>query len=81
MQIGDRKQLDAAREEMRDAFDAVWLTAEEIGPKEARAIRCAAKLDRNPSDNWNSRIFIGGRLTPSGDIVRRGRECYPVIYG
>lgn len=63
MQIGDGKQLDAEREAMRDAFDAVWLRAESIGPTEARAIRCAIALDRprhfHRSYNW--RIFKGGR--------------------
>lgn len=80
MKIGNRKELDAAREAMRDAFDAVWIAADEIGQKEARAIRCAIALNGKPSPNWNERIFQGGKLFPSGDIVRRGRECYPVIY-
>lgn len=56
MQIGNRKELDAARETLRDAFDAIWIAAESIGPKESRAIRCAIALDRpgyqHLSPNW-----------------------------
>ncbi|WP_189521118.1 hypothetical protein [Mesorhizobium sp. M1B.F.Ca.ET.045.04.1.1] len=69
MQIGNRKELDAAREAMRDAFDAVWLSSATIGPKEARAIRCAIALDRprvfHLAPNW--RIFPGGRFVGGMD--------------
>jgi hypothetical protein len=81
MQIGNRKELDAAREAMRDAFDAIWLASDKIGHKESRAIKCALALDKPRLDSgYNWRIFPGGCGTPSGDIVWRGRACYPVIY-
>lgn len=81
MQIGNQKELDAARESMRDAFDAVWLASSEIGPKESRAIKCAIALDKPRHDQGYSwRIFKGGRACPSGEIVRRGAYVYPVIY-
>lgn len=63
MQLGNRRELDKAREDLRDAFDAIWLASDTIGPKEHRAIRCAIALDRprhrHLSPNW--RIFPGGR--------------------
>lgn len=81
MQIGNRQQLDKAREDMRDAFDAIWLASESFGPREVRAVRCALALDKPRHDSgYNWRIFPGGRACPSGAIVRRGRDCYPVIY-
>lgn len=81
MQIGNRQELDAARDAMRDAFDAIWFASDKIGPKESRAIKCALALDKPRLDSgYNWRIFPGGRATPSGSIVRRGGYCYPVIY-
>lgn len=63
MQIGNRKRLDAEREALRDAFDAIWMASDSIGPKESRAIKCAIALDRPDwqcfSPNWL--IFPGGR--------------------
>ena len=63
MQVGNQTQLDASREALRDAFDAIWMAAESIGPKESRAIKCAIALDQpswqHISPNWM--IFPGGR--------------------
>ncbi|TIW23125.1 MAG: hypothetical protein E5V63_25530 [Mesorhizobium sp.] len=63
MIVGNRQSLDAARETLRDQFDAVWLASSSVGAKEARAIRCAIKLDaprlNHLAPNW--RIFKGGR--------------------
>ena len=65
MQIGNRKELDAARNALRDQFDAVWMGCETIGDKERRALHCALALDRpnyhHNRGNWI--IFPGGRLT------------------
>lgn len=73
MQLGNRNELDAARDAMRDAFDAVWLASDTIGTKEARAVRCAIKLDQprlhHASPNWT--IFKGGRLCGSHNAVIR----------
>lgn len=73
MKIGNRHELDAAREAMRDAFDAIWLASSTIGPKESRAIRCAIALDKprlhHASPNW--RIFPGGRACGSFNAVIR----------
>jgi hypothetical protein len=71
MQIGNPKALDAAREAMRDAFDAIWLASDKIGPKESRAIKCAIALDRprihHNSPNWT--IFRGGRACGAHNAV------------
>ncbi len=65
MQIGNRKDLDAARNALRDAFDAVWMETEEFGPREKRAVRCALALD-------NPRVF---HLSPNWTILPGGRVC------
>lgn len=78
MQIGNRAALDAAREALRDAFDAVWIASPVMGDKEARAVRCAAALDkpRHGGGNWT---LI---LDDSGNIVARITGAHNhVIYG
>ena len=62
MYIGNRAQLDAARETLRDQFDAVWLASPVMGERESRAARCAMALDRPRSFHLspNRRIFKGG---------------------
>ena len=64
MQIGNRQDLDNARNALRDQFDAIWLASDTIGPKEARAIRCATALDkpRIHVSGYNWEILPGGRL-------------------
>lgn len=63
MKIGNRKELDAAREALRDQFDAIWLASETIGDRERRAIRCAFALDapRHKQGSWV--ILPFGRYT------------------
>ncbi|AMX93674.1 MULTISPECIES: hypothetical protein [Mesorhizobium] len=69
MIIGNRKELDTARETLRDQFDAIWLASDIIEAKEARAIRCSIKLDaprhNHLAPNW--RIFPGGRFVGGKD--------------
>jgi hypothetical protein len=61
MRIGNCSALDAARNNLRDQFDAVWIASETIGTREMRAVRCAGKLDKPNHDNsTNWRIFNGG---------------------
>ncbi|MEN5278089.1 hypothetical protein ABE527_14190 [Brucella sp. TWI432] len=71
MQIGNREDLDNARNAIRDQFDAVWIQAETIGPKEARAIRCALALDRprlhHNSPNWT--ISLSGRHCGQHNLI------------
>lgn len=71
MQIGNRLSLDTERNAMRDAFDAVWIASDKIGPTEARAIRCAIALDRpnyaQAGCGW--RIWPGGRGTYFSPIL------------
>jgi len=63
MQVGNRQELDSAREALRDQFDAIWMQSDSIGRKEERAIRCALALDyprlHHNSLNWT--ITKGGR--------------------
>ena len=77
MQAGNRRELDAAREAIRDAFDAIWIASsvkiDDSKSKEARAVRCAIALDRpthfHNSPNWI--IFPGGRACgATWDIIR-----------
>ncbi len=77
MQIGNPKELDAARNALRDAFDEVWMSSPVAGHKERRAIRCALALDapRLPRGNWtlifNSKGEMIGRITGAhNDIIR-----------
>lgn len=71
MKLGNPAQLNANRNALRDQFDAVWLASPTMGDKEARAVRCAASLDRpnyeQPGLGW--RIFQGGRGTYSSPII------------
>ena len=65
MQIGNRKELDRAREYLRDQFDSVWINYEGRDDSACRrAMRCAAALDKprafHASPNWT--IFPGGRM-------------------
>lgn len=73
MKIGNRQELDSERDSLRDAFDAAWLQSETIGPKEARAIRCAIALDKprlhHLAPNWT--IFRGGRACGMHNAVIR----------
>ena len=70
MQIGNRIALDAARESLRDQFDAIWLSSGAFGDKEARAIRCAVALDKpRHSDPCSWRIAPGFRHTHMGPII------------
>lgn len=70
MQIGNRAELDAERNALRDRFDAVWMASESIGDKERRAIRCAMALDRPNHDTSGVWItFPGGRITHHGPIM------------
>lgn len=82
MQIGNRDHLDTERNTLRDQFDALWLASATIGSKEARAIKCAIKLDEpnHRQSGWHWRITPGARSTPSGDIVRRKGHCISVIH-
>lgn len=71
MQIGNPAALDAEREAMRDAFDAVWMNQTERTPLALRAARCAIALDAprlfHASPNW--RILPGSR-----SVSGTGRE-------
>lgn len=71
MKVGNPKALDAERNAMRDAFDAVWLASSERNATTLRASRCAAKLDRpnyeQPGLGW--RILPGSRGTYSSPIA------------
>lgn len=72
MYIGNRNHLDAARDALRDQFDAVWMAAETIGPREARAIRCAIALDRprtQHASGYNWTITAGARSCGSHNRV------------
>lgn len=72
MQIGNPAALDAERETMRDAFDAVWIGTPERTPRAMRAARCAAALDAprlfHASPNW--RIHPHGRSVTWPDVLR-----------
>lgn len=70
MQIGNRAELDAERNALRDRFDAVWMASESIGNTERRAIRCAIALDKPNHDTSGVWImFPGGRITHHGPIM------------
>lgn len=72
MRIGNPAKLDAEREAMRDAFDALWINEAERTPRAMRAARCAAALDAprlfHASPNW--RILPGSR-----SVSGTGREA------
>lgn len=69
MQIGNRKDLDDARNALRDQFDAVWIASAVVGHKEARAIRCALALDAprffHDCPNWQILPSGGGFTGPA----------------
>lgn len=70
MRIGNRAELDAERNALRDRFDAVWMAADSINDKERRAIRCATALDKPNHDTSGCWImFPGGRVTHHGPIM------------
>jgi hypothetical protein len=68
MQIGNRALLDGTRDAMRDAFDAVWMASSVIGDREARALRCATKLDKHADPYLCTFIGRGWRLTSMGVV-------------
>lgn len=70
MQIGNPAALEAARNALRDQFDAVWQGSPVLGDTELRAARCAMYLDApryDASGGW--RITPGARSTYSGPII------------
>lgn len=78
MQIGNRLALDAARDALRDQFDAVWLASDSIGSKESRAIKCAMSLDRCRNQYGSGWIIgKGWRRTAPAIIYAHGGDYVP----
>lgn len=77
MQLGNRTALDAARESLRDQFDAVWLASDSINAKESRAIKCAMALDCRAFNSGGWIIGKGWRRTSPAIIYAHGGDYVP----